>query len=350
MRKLIEPAERHQTDINRKTWADLCRVAAIFGVVVIHACGANFYLFSKIPDSDWLSINLLDSLIRCSVPLFVMLSGALLLSPQATPATPLQILGRIRKVAIPLLTWNVAYLLYVSHFTGQAIDWLSMFRQAPMYHLWFVYMIIGLYLLLPVLQAVFATIAKRPDLQHYLLALWMLVTCVPIYYPLPILDLLQQTSLLGYAGYFLMGGIVAEAHQQSSKTLPWVLVYLAAVFITAWLTWRFSIATQSADERAYLYFSPNVVFASLASFILFTRMRFSSRHLIIALQWISDRSFLVFFIHVVVLERVQNQVTTLELPIPVVIQTILVSALTFLLCLGIASLFRLLPKSRAFLG
>lgn len=305
MRKLIEPAEGHQTDINRKTWADLCRVAAIFGVVVIHACGANFYLFSKIPDSDWLSINLLDSLIRCSVPLFVMLSGALLLSPQATPATPLQILGRIRKVAIPLL---------------------------------------------PVLQAVFATIAKRPDLQHYLLALWMLVTCVPIYYPLPILDLLQQTSLLGYAGYFLMGGIVAEAHQQSSKTLPWVLVYLAAVFITAWLTWRFSIATQSADERAYLYFSPNVVFASLASFILFTRMRFSSRHLIIALQWISDRSFLVFFIHVVVLERVQNQVTTLELPIPVVIQTILVSALTFLLCLGIASLFRLLPKSRAFLG
>lgn len=341
--------ETTKTDMNRKTWADLCRVAAIFGVVVIHACGAGFYQFGKISTSDWLSINLLDSLVRCSVPLFVMLSGALLLSPQATPATPLQIIGRIRKVAIPLLTWNVAYLLYVSHFTGQVIDWLSMFRQVPMYHLWFVYMIIGLYLLLPVLQAVFAVIAKRPDLQRYLLALWIVVTCVPVYYPLPILALLQQTSLLGYAGYFLMGGIVANAYQRSGKTLFWVLAYLAAVLVTFWLTWRFSDAAQSIDERAYIYFSPNVVLASWASFILFTRMQISGR-LSTALHWISDRAFLVFFMHVVVLERVQNQVAALGLPMPVAIQTVLVSALTFLLCLGIASLVRLLPQSRALLG
>lgn len=272
MIKVIDSAETNCADMNRKTWADLCRVAAIFGVVVIHACGTNFYQFGKISTSDWLSINLLDSLVRCSVPLFVMLSGALLLSPQDKPATPLQIIGRIRKVAIPLLTWNVAYLLYVSHFTGQAIDWMSMLRQVPMYHLWFVYMIIGLYLLLPVFQAVFAAISKRSDLQRYLLALWLVVTCVPVYYPLPILALVQQTSLLGYAGYFLIGGIVANTHQQSGKTFFWVLVYLAAVLVTFWLTWHFSDARQSVDERAYLYFSPNVFLASLAAFILFTRL------------------------------------------------------------------------------
>lgn len=341
---------KNQIDLNRKAWADLCRVAAIFGIVVIHACGANFYQFGKIPTPDWLSINLLDSLVRCSVPLFVMLSGALLLSPQATPASPLQIIGRIRKVAIPLLTWNVAYLLYVSHFTGQPIDWLSMFRQVPMYHLWFVYMIIGLYLLLPVLQAVFAAIIKRPDLQRYLLALWVLVTCVPLYYPLPILTLIQQTSLLGYAGYFLMGGIVANVHPRSGKTFFWMLAYLVAVFVTFWLTWRFSDAAQSVDERAYIYFSPNVVFASLASFIIFTRVQIGGR-VAKALNWISDRAFLIFFMHVVVLERVQNHFFALGLhPIPIAIQTVLVSALTFLLCLGVACLLRLLPKSRVLLG
>ncbi len=348
MRKPIESAETNCPDMNRKTWADLCRVAAIFGVVVIHACGANFYQFGKISTPDWLSINLLDSLVRCSVPLFVMLSGALILSPQDKPATPLQIIGRIRKVAIPLLTWNVAYLLYVSHFTGQVIDWLSMFRQVPMYHLWFVYMIIGLYLLLPVLQAVFDAIAKRSDLQRYLLALWLVVTCVPVYYPLPILALVQQTSLLGYAGYFLIGGIVANTHQRSGKTLFWVLAYLAAVLVTFWLTWHFSDATQSVDERAYLDFSPNVFLASLAAFILFTRL--STAVHCTALHWISDRAFLVFFMHVVVLERVQNQVAALGFPIGVAVHTVLVSVLTFLFCLGIASLLRLLPKSRVLLG
>lgn len=342
-------ADQNYTGMNRKTWADLCRVAAIFGVVLIHACGASFYQFGKIPAEDWLSINLLDSLVRCSVPLFVMLSGALLLSSQHMPATPLQIVDRIRKVAIPLLTWNIAYLLYVSHFTGQSIDWLSMFRREPMYHLWFVYMIIGLYLLLPVLQAVYAAIAKRPDLQLYLLCLWVVVTCVPIYLPLPILTLLQQTNLLGYAGYFLMGAIVANVHQRYGKNLVWMMAYLAAVLITFWLTWRFSAAAQSIDERAYIYFSPNVVLASFASFILFTRIQISNR-MSSMLHWISDRSFLVFFMHVVVLERVQSQVIAAGLPMPVAIQTILVSAITFLLCLVIASLLRLLPKSRTLLG
>ena len=337
------------TDMNRKTWADLCRVAATFGVVVVHACGANFYQFGKIPASDWLSINLLDSLVRCAVPLFVMLSGALLLCPQATLATPWQIIGRVRKVAIPLLMWNVAYLLYVSHYTKEDIDWLIMLRQVPMYHLWFVYMIAGLYLLMPLLQAVFAAIEKRPDVQRYLLTMWIVVTCVPIYFPLPILNLLQQTNLLGYAGYFLMGGVIANVHQRSGKTLVWALLYCAAVFVTFWLTWRFSVAAQSVDERAYLYFSPNVVFASLASFILFTRIQVS-RHLSVALHWISDRSFLIFFMHVVVLERVQTSVVASGVQMPIIIQTVLVAAFTFLLCLGIASLIRLLPKSRALLG
>lgn len=308
-----------------------------------HSCVRNELLPVWQDIDPRLALNLLDSLVRCSVPLFVMLSGALLLSPQDKPATPLQIIGRIRKVAIPLLTWNVAYLLYVSHFTGQVIDWMSMLRQVPMYHLWFVYMIIGLYLLLPVLQAVFAAIAKRSDLQRYLLALWLVVTCVPVYYPHPILALVQQTSLLGYAGYFLIGGIVANTHQQSGKTLFWVLVYLAAVLVTFWLTWHFSDARQSVDERAYLYFSPNVFLASLAAFILFTRLS-------TALHWISNRAFLVFFMHVVVLERVQNQVSAWGLPIGVAVQTVLVSVLTFLFCLGIASLLRLLPKSRVLLG
>jgi surface polysaccharide O-acyltransferase-like enzyme len=100
----------------RASWADLCRVVAIFGVVLIHACGAAaLYQYGKIPQMDWLSANFLDSLVRCSVPLFVMLSGALLLKPGETPVTIRQIARRVNKVLFPLLTWNVAYLLYVSY-------------------------------------------------------------------------------------------------------------------------------------------------------------------------------------------------------------------------------------------
>lgn len=253
-------------------------------------------------------------------------------------------------MALPLLIWNVVYLTYVSHYTGLEIDWLSMFRQSPMYHLWFVYMIIGLYLILPLLQAIMCQLARRLDLQCYFLALWFVVTCVPIYYPLPVLALLQQTSLLGYAGYFLIGGVIANFHKRSGHAGVWLLVYTVSVFITALLTWWFSEIAGSVDERAYLYFSPNVFFASLASFILFTRIKVGEGRVALTAGWISDRSFLIFFIHVVVLERVQNQIAILELSMHVVIQTILVSLLTFLICLGLASLIRLLPKSKEIMG
>lgn len=63
----------------------------------------------------------------------------------------------------------------------------------------------------------------------------------------------------------------------------------------------------------------------------------------------SDRAFIVFFIHVIVLERVQNFVTT-NLKMEMAAETILIALLTYILCLGIASLLRLLPKSRILLG
>ena len=201
------PAQRHA----HESWADLCRVCAIFGVVLIHSCGAAFYQYGKIPQADWLSANPPDSLARCSVPLFVMLSGALLLRSGEDRLTVPQIAIRIGKVLIPLLTWSVAYLWYVSGYNFGAIRWLSPLTQPAMYHLWFVYMIIGLYILLPIFQPVFRFIVNRRDMQIYLLCVWFIITCIPVYWPIPLLALMQQGSLLGYGGYFLIGGIIASA-------------------------------------------------------------------------------------------------------------------------------------------
>ncbi len=113
----------------RATWADLCRVVAIYGVILIHSCGATFYSFGKIPLSDWLAANALDSLARVSVPLFVMLSGAMLLKPGA-PITALSALPRrVSKVLIPLVVWSLLYLYVVASHKGTPVDWLSQHTQ-----------------------------------------------------------------------------------------------------------------------------------------------------------------------------------------------------------------------------
>jgi surface polysaccharide O-acyltransferase-like enzyme len=341
---------KYDNDIaSRKSWADVCRVVAIFGVIVIHACGAKLYSFGKIPESEWLQANFLDSLVRCSVPLFVMLSGALLLNKNAHLIVPFHIFKRITKVLIPLFFWNILYLLYVAQFTQQHVDWWSMFRQAPMYHLWFVYMLIGLYLLLPIFQAVFHAIQANRGVGLYLFLIWVLLTCIPIYQPLPFLSLIQQTSLLGYGGYFLLGACIVSSRNEKRPVTLWIIVYLLSAATTFGLTWMLSVRENVLTEKAFLYFSPNILLASIASFVVLAEIRIQGV-LCKILYWVSDRSFLIYFVHVLILERVQNYFDSLALHISTFAEILVVAISTFVICLMIASALRIMPKSRILVG
>ncbi len=331
-------------------WADLCRVAATFGVILIHASGPFFYRFGSINDYEWLAANGLNSLARCSVPLFVMLSGALLLGMNATPSTPYGIAKRISKVIIPLVTWSLLFLYYTSDSGILNINPARILREVSMYHLWFVYMIIGLYVQLPLLQVLHKALLPRRDLQLYFLSIWFVVSCVPIYFPLPFLSLMELNSFLSYGGYFLLGGLTAStAKPASHSTIPWLLVYFAASFITFALTWFLSKQSGQGVETAYLYFSPNVFVASIAAFLVLSRMRVNETIARI-LMWTSDHCFLIYFMHVVVVERVQIRIGTAVPSFPLFIQILATTFITFLVCLAIAAALRLIPKSRLFLG
>ena len=63
-------------------WVDVLRVFAIVAVVVVHVSADIITEWNSMPRSWWWAANFYDSLARGGVPVFVMLSGALLL-PQA---------------------------------------------------------------------------------------------------------------------------------------------------------------------------------------------------------------------------------------------------------------------------
>lgn len=335
----------------RATWADLCRVVAIYGVILIHSCGATFYSFGKIPLSDWLAANALDSLARVSVPLFVMLSGAMLLKPGA-PITALSALPRrVSKVLIPLVVWSLLYLYVVASHKGTPVDWLGMLRQPAMYHLWFVYMIIGLYLLLPFLQAIFEAIRDKPTLSLYFMAVWVVITCVPLYFPIPLLGIMQQTTFLGYGGYFIVGGLLVTCLKDNIPTAFWVGLYLVSSAVTFLLTWSFSDMAGAPSEAAYVYFTLIVAIATLAAFKAFTRVKTGPRTEKI-LHWISDRSFLIFFVHVLVLEQVRYSamIASLSQLLPTFFVILIISAATFIFSLLIAALIRFIPGASRVAG
>ena len=95
-------------DPGRLAWADVCRLIAMFGVLLIHISAPIFYDYRNIKLNSFLVANAIDSIARVSVPLFAMLSGALLLGRGMSKGLG-GIVSRVLKVAIPLAFWSVLH-------------------------------------------------------------------------------------------------------------------------------------------------------------------------------------------------------------------------------------------------
>lgn len=335
-------------------WAHLCRILAIYGVILIHSSGAFFYSYNTLPTPGWLSANLLDSLVRCSIPIFVMLSGALLLHYRASmTTTPRNLIKRVMKVLIPLLSWSLIFKMYLVHHSPGPLNLHDIISQPAMYHLWFVYMVIGLYLLLPLFEIIYREIINRHDLQLYLLVLWLIVTVMPVYFPAQILQLMYLNSLFGYGGYFLIGAVLVNSPsiRKISSFWLWVL-YALGVLITFGLTWMYSYKAQAPVEQAYQYFSPNVFLSAICIFILFTRVKILSQNTSGFLEWLSDKAFLIYFIHVLALEIVRYNATVISLIeyLPTIASILMISIITFTISTFFAAVIRLIPGAKYVFG
>jgi surface polysaccharide O-acyltransferase-like enzyme len=332
-------------------WADLCRVVAIYGVILIHSCGAFFYAYDKAPMSDWLAANALDSMVRVAVPLFVMISGAMLLKPGMPIATPREVLWRVAKVLIPLIFWSAAHLYRNNALGNYGQGLLTIFSRPAMYHLWFVYMIIGLYMIMPFLQMVYEALRTRPAMCAYFFVVWFLISCVPLYWPLPVLGIMQLGSFLGYGGFFILGGLIAGIPRKFVPHWLCVAIYAVCSASTFYLTWRFSESAGVAVERAYVYFAPNVVIASIAAFFAFSTVELPARSAAVC-QWLGDRSFIIYFVHVVILEHVRYSGVIREAMehLPIFFVILLISLGTFFFSCVAAAVIRLIPGASRVAG
>ena len=190
-------------------WVDLLRVLACFLVVFAHCCDP----FVGQLDADrgaFLTGAFAGSLVRCSVPLFVMMTGVLLLPVGEGMGAFYR--RRIGRIVPPLLFWSLAlpllFFAYLhtfgaatqsptvdpaSYTVRQLVVRLYTFVFNFNYDttpLWYLYMLVGLYLVMPVLGAWLRQASQR-DLQLFL-AVWGAALLLPY--------VEVAAPLLGYAG------------------------------------------------------------------------------------------------------------------------------------------------------
>lgn len=172
----------------RIVWIDWMRVAACFMVMVVHSTepfylGGEGALIQNEADAFWSAF--FDSIVRCCVPLFVIASSFLLFPLKQSTGEFFR--RRAVRILVPFAIWSVFYAFYWGEPASNLRDLAFNFNYAAG-HLWFVYMLIGLYMLMPLLSP-WAERVGRKELSCYI-GIWLFTTFIPF-----IRDWLSNDSL-----------------------------------------------------------------------------------------------------------------------------------------------------------
>ena len=136
---------------------DIARIIATLSVVMTHCCS---YFLEKHPlfSNEFIIGNLFDSLSRIGVPLFIMISGSLFLDERKDITLKSVLFKNIKCIAIIIIIWSTIYsiaynviLPISSNNTISIKNIIGGIINGP-YHMWYLYMIIGLYIMTPFLR------------------------------------------------------------------------------------------------------------------------------------------------------------------------------------------------------
>ena len=164
--------------MDRLWYLDVLRVVSMAAVVIIHA-SAPYWLELDVSSTGWAIANLFDGALRWAVPVFVMISGALFLDP--TRSRPIKKLytKNIAGIMSVILFWGLVYALVAQMDpSSQPESAYSFIRSWVLghYHMWFLFMIAGLYILVPILRCI---TANRAVMGYFLTVAFSINIALP---------------------------------------------------------------------------------------------------------------------------------------------------------------------------
>lgn len=362
---------------NRVYFLDYLRVLACFMVILVH-CIEPFYLGDGgtliASRSDALWVTCINSMLRISVPLFVMISSYLLV-PVAGSTTEFY-RRRIKRVAIPFIIFSIAYAIIPAWGSGGEVDIIGnlkvlTFNFLPLSgHLWFVYMMLGVYLIMPIISPWLEQVSARGE--RIFLALWILATAVPFIRELGE-AVRGSEGIWGEASwnefgtlYYVSGfvGYVVAAHYIRTyidwgvaKTLAIALPILAVGYAITAIPFyaaipdsypvRASIDLAVDMELSWVFASLGVALQTLAVFLIFRLFKRPCR-LYPLFAHISKRSYGIYLGHMFVLVPVFGWVNSWGIATPLVM--VISAILTMIITAILVEIVSLLPKSKYIVG
>jgi len=345
---------------------DVLRVIACYMVIQVHS-GEYYYIGDGgvvLNTPDAITVDWYNSLCRICVPLFVMISGFFLFPVNDTNAF---FKKRLSRVAVPFILWCILYAFY-QYFMGSvsiSTSLLNILKIPVNYgveigHLWFVYMLLGLYLFAPILSPWIQT-ASRKGMEFYLI-LWAIAFSLPyIHLIFPEIwgeAFWNHTPMLyyfsGFLGYVVLANYIKRFHMQPRAwnyflgTALIIIGYAITLYgflhrlptekyvSTLELTWSFEIINVAMMTAGVFLMVKNISVKNSTS--LFNKLILD----------IAAKSYGIYLAHIMVLNvyhsLLDDHFSTAVIKVP------LIALCTFVSTYIVIKILSFLPKSKWLVG
>lgn len=256
----------------RTYYFDALRIVAIGAIVLLHVAGSYWY---KLPVStlDWQVTNLYDCITRWGVPVFVMISGALFLDPAREQPIKKIWTKNIPKLVRLLIFWGFLYALVYNLPPSWSGEDIALFIHEMLFgtpHLWFLFMLLGLYVLIPIVRCI---TANETAMRYFLVVAFVMNFVAPISTgggTIPavqeFVDAFMIQLPLGYSFYFVLGYYLSS--HNISRTVRYATYILAIITLglATVISSGVSLAQGSASTFVIQHHYP-FMFAAAAVFI-----------------------------------------------------------------------------------
>jgi len=290
---------------NNLIWADQLRVLATVSVLLLHVSAPILYQYGKISITYWWIGNVFDSAVRFCVPVFLMLSGALIL-PKYKELNDF-IRKRFSRIFLPFLFWSIIYLANniltkwhegnLMHGEELSNYLLIQFKKGTSYHLWYIYMIIGLYLFFPIISKWISN-ASRNEVVYFIL-IWFGILLMNLPFMKIYLPQIDFAYFSGYIGYPILGYYLSQLPKKSLYRNISFALFFIGILITIFATYAMTKRTGIYYPQYYNFLSPNVLISSIGVFLFIFNSNFQNINPIISS--ISKYSYGIYLSHVFVL-------------------------------------------------
>ncbi len=337
---------------------DFLRIICAFAVIMIHISGTELFNYSVFSE-NWSICNLFDSLSRFAVPVFVMISGTLLLNPQKTVTFKDIFQKRIFKVVVCFVVWSVIYLaidILKVYSPGKSLDIKVAVSSliSGHYHMWYLYLLAGLYLLTPIMRRV----AADEKLLKYFLVLSAVVTfIIPIIGKIPHLDLLSENiakmrldMLNGMIVYYALGYYLNKTDMDRKARVFIYILGIMGAFATFLATQLISRSKGILYDGAYSYFSLTVLLCAAAVFVFgkYNLNKTFGKKTQKTVAYISSLTFGVYLVHPIFLELI-NEIKLFDFIDNAVFSVLTKTAVIFVLSCLLVFIIKKIPFFRKYI-